>query len=79
MICTLLEAIEMNEAFSRRLLETTTQKDIAILRMSGAMTGYHLGRITKGDMKNWEIYAEMSTTITKISDRLDELLPEKKP
>ena len=78
MICTLIKAIEMNDEFTRKLVEAKTEPQFALLKFTGAMTGYHLGRISQNDMKNWEIYAEMSNTITKIFHRLDKMFPAKR-
>jgi hypothetical protein len=78
MICTLIEAAERNEAFTKALTQENIRNRLQALKAGAAVAAYHLGKLTKEDMRNFEIYADMANTITKIFDKLDDMVPPKK-
>lgn len=78
MICTLIEAAQRNEDFTRALTQENIRNRLQALKAGAAVVAYHLGKLTKKDMRNFEIYADMANTITKIFDQLENMFPPKK-
>ena len=72
MICTLIEAAERTEEFTKALTKDNMRNHLSRLKAGAAVAAYHLGRLTKDDMRNFEIYAEMANTITRISYKLED-------
>ena len=78
MICTLIEAAERTEEFTKALTQENVRNHLQAVKAGAAVAAYHLGRLTRSDLKNFELYAEMSNTLTRIFNKLQSTFPPKK-